>query len=872
MLVKREGGSGVDGSGHGGGAGTGTAGAARGPVDADVAALRAVLGPEARTPVPKAQTGGHHRVEDPETTLARLLPRLADFGITRVARITGFDRAGIEVFTVIRPNARALSVANGKGVTRTASKVSGIMEAIERWHGERPLLPLRFGTAADVAALGARPCLDLPLSRPHPPGEPLYWAPALDLATGAAALVPFDAVDTCWLASRPPSAFFASTNGLASGSHPVEAALHGLCELVEHDSTALFDCLSPDARAARRIAPETAAPEPAALLADLAARNFAVALWETTSDVGVPAFACALSDTEAPRSPAGFGAGCHPDPATAAIRAITEAAQTRLIAMTGTRDDLDPALFAADVALRFRWAVRDTDGPAPRRLAHRRARLHRPPRRPRRHHRRRHPHRRRPRACRRPLPRARPRRDPHPRPRPRDRQRSGRRPPRPPRRPRSGAHAMTAIVFVGPSLAGRPVAVPPGIALRPPATAGDLYRAARAGARVIGLIDGVFEDRPTVWHKEILYALAQGTRVLGAASLGALRAAECAPFGMEGIGTIFARLRDGALEDDHELALAYAPRELDYTPVSEPLVNVRATLDAAVAAGTLTEAQSAALLATALALPYKAITWRRLAATLPDAHRPAFDAWLPEGRVDLKRADALALLDAVAAAETAQPAAAPFTDFSDTRYWRSAVASFERGGTAVPADDQAVLDELRLDPARYHRALVRAYAARAAHDTPLPPETDAAVLLDDLRLDLGLTTAQAFRAWCAATRTRETALADALLAEERLLHALEAAADDLAPAILDALRLDGRFARLDRRAADKRTRLAATPEPVFREADLPALIADLSARARASTDSDDPDVVALSLGLADRRALHRLLAREQAYRTAGGEP
>lgn len=350
----------MDGSGH-------SAQTARsGPIDADIAALRRDLGPDVATPLRKVQ--GHQRSEDPEATLARLLPRLPDFGITRVARITGFDRAGLEVCTAVRPNTRALSVANGKGLTRTAAKVSGIMEAIERWHGEHPLLPLRFGTASDLAPLGARPCPDLPLSRPHPPGDPVVWAPALDLASGEAALVPFDAVDTCWLASRPPSAFFASTNGLASGSHPVEAALHGLCELVEHDSTALFERLPPEARAARRIDPGAVAdPDAAALLVRLATAGFAVALWETTSDVGVPAFACALADAEAPRTPAGFGAGCHPDAGTAATRAITEAAQTRLIAMTGTRDDLDPALFDGGIALRFRWALRDAEGPASRR-------------------------------------------------------------------------------------------------------------------------------------------------------------------------------------------------------------------------------------------------------------------------------------------------------------------------------------------------------------------------------------------------------------------------------------------------------------------------------------------------------------------------
>lgn len=349
----------MDGSGHA------QPTVAGGPVDSDLAALRRSLGPSVRAAVPKV--AHHQRREDPEATLARLLPRLGAFGITRVSRITGFDRAGVEVFTVVRPNSRALAVSNGKGLTRTASKVSGIMEAIERWHAERPLLPLRHGDPEDVAALGAVPCLDLPRARLPLPEGPLLWAPALDLASDAAVLVPFDAVDTAWLAGRPPSAFFASTNGLASGTHPVEAALHGLCELIEHDATALFERLPPEARAARRVDPAAVADEAAAgLLARLAARGFAVALWETTTDVGIPAFACALADTESPRTPAGFGAGCHPDAGTAAVRAITEAAQTRLIAMTGTRDDLDHALFGGDVSLRFRWALRDVAAPAPR--------------------------------------------------------------------------------------------------------------------------------------------------------------------------------------------------------------------------------------------------------------------------------------------------------------------------------------------------------------------------------------------------------------------------------------------------------------------------------------------------------------------------
>lgn len=429
-----------------------------------------------------------------------------------------------------------------------------------------------------------------------------------------------------------------------------------------------------------------------------------------------------------------------------------------------------------------------------------------------------------------------------------------------------------AVVFVGPSLAGVPVSPPPGVTLLPPAEAGDLYRAARRGARVIGLADGVFEDRPTVWHKEILWALAHGTRVLGAASLGALRAAECAAFGMEGVGTIFARCRDGTLEDDHALALAYAPRELDYAPLSEPLVNVAATLGAAEAAGILTADEAAALQAAAEALPYKSVTWRRLADALPAGRRAGFEAWLPAGRVDLKRADALALLDAVATA-VAEPAPAPagFV-LAETRYWQAATAAFDAGAAPVSPADAAVLDELRLDPARYERAVVRAYARRAAAGTALPEDADPATLVEEFRAEHGLATAEAFRAWCAGTRTSPPALAAALAADERLLVALEADAAELAGDVLDALRADGRFERLERRAADKRARLDTAPEPTFRETELPGLVAALSARARARMPGDDPDDVARALGLADRRALHRLLAREEAYRAAGGTP
>src|SRR5205807_2174388 len=107
---------------------------------------------------------------------------------------------------------------------------------------------------------------------------------------------------------------------------------------------------------------------------------------------------------------------------------------------------------------------------------------------------------------------------------------------------------MTAIIFAGPSL---PPRLRPAeeslIGWRPPVRQGEFYRAALARPAVIGVIDGYFEVVPTVWHKEILWAMAQGIYVFGAASIGALRAAELDVFGMRGIGAIYNAFRGGIL-------------------------------------------------------------------------------------------------------------------------------------------------------------------------------------------------------------------------------------------------------------------------------------------------------------------------------------
>jgi len=130
----------------------------------------------------------------------------------------------------------------------------------------------------------------------------------------------------------------------------------------------------------------------------------------------------------------------------------------------------------------------------------------------------------------------------------------------------------------------------------PPAQQGDVYRAAREKPAAIGLIDGLFDQVNAVAHKEILWAMSQGVHVLGGASMGALRAGEFASFGMEGIGTIFEWYRSGLLEDDDEVALLHGPAEDGYIPLSEPMVNIRATLAAAESQGVISRALHGSLL------------------------------------------------------------------------------------------------------------------------------------------------------------------------------------------------------------------------------------------------------------------------------------
>jgi hypothetical protein len=206
---------------------------------------------------------------------------------------------------------------------------------------------------------------------------------------------------------------------------------------------------------------------------------------------------------------------------------------------------------------------------------------------------------------------------------------------------------MSVCVFLGPSLPLDAARGALDVTYLPPAKRGDIMAALDAHSpRAIGLIDGYFEQAPSVWHKEILYALDRGVPVFGAASIGALRAAELAQFGMTGVGRIYQAYVagrfdpfDDPFEDDGEVAVAHGPAELGWTG-TVALVDVRATLAAARDADAVDDDGMRAALAVAKGVFYKDRSWARLIRDLP----PELAAWLPANRVSQKRLDALDLL------------------------------------------------------------------------------------------------------------------------------------------------------------------------------------------------------------------------------------
>ncbi|HXV24206.1 MAG TPA: TfuA-like protein [Alphaproteobacteria bacterium] len=381
---------------------------------------------------------------------------------------------------------------------------------------------------------------------------------------------------------------------------------------------------------------------------------------------------------------------------------------------------------------------------------------------------------------------------------------------------------MSAYVFVGPTLRPDEVAAVSDFVCLPPVAQGDVYRIAQLSPEAIGIIDGFFSGAPSVWHKEILWALSEGIEVFGSASMGALRAAELHRFGMRGIGRIFEAFRDGVLEDDDEVAVVHGPAETGFVPLSEPMVNIRATLAEAEAQGVLSAASRGALEEHAKSLFFPQRNWpavfaggRRLG--IAEGELALLHGWLPGGRIDQKREDALAMLAAMREAPARSDPHRPSFRFEWTHYWDAMFARGRIGGAADEPEavsDRSIVEELRLEGEEVYgrvaaRTLLRLLAGAEARRMGLEPsDQDKRAVLTRLRADLGLFNRAQLQSWLERNHLRP-AMLERLIGEQSRFEALtEMMRTSLDGPLLDELRLNGAYERLAERARGKRRALA----------------------------------------------------------------
>ena len=286
-----------------------------------------------------------HRVKSPEETFEIVSSLTEVAGITRIADITKLDRLNIPVFSCIRPNAAdgAISVYNGKGVTTIAARVSAIMEGLERYSAELQsddsLIVSSYPVLAEKYEI--LDPIELILPNTADPDAVIPWSVCYELLLNETSLaleellVPAAAV----YHPLPPqyySIFRTGTNGIASGNTNEEAIFHALCEVIERDSWSICEA---EKKAGRMII-DIDDSDISGLLHAFEDAGVAVILRDITSDIGLPTIVAVSDDISLKDSALlCLGMGTHSSPKIAALRALTEVAQSRATQIHGARED-----------------------------------------------------------------------------------------------------------------------------------------------------------------------------------------------------------------------------------------------------------------------------------------------------------------------------------------------------------------------------------------------------------------------------------------------------------------------------------------------------------------------------------------------------
>lgn len=447
---------------------------------------------------------------------------------------------------------------------------------------------------------------------------------------------------------------------------------------------------------------------------------------------------------------------------------------------------------------------------------------------------------------------------------------------------------MNVFVFAGPTIPAEEVRAELPATCLPPVSQGDVYRVALEQPVAIGIIDGYFERVPAVWHKEILWALSRGIHVFGAASMGALRAAELEPFGMIGVGRIFDAYRSGELEDDDDVTVMHGDADSGYLQLSAAMVDLRATLARAGAEGCLLADTCRHLERRMKALHYTERSYPALVeaarSEAPEA-ADAFERWLETHRVPQKKRDAVAMLRAMRDLLGSGPSPKAVTfHFEHTDVWDQVSRRSGRQLAAARPDAlplEWLLDEVRLDRRVLETVLAGAFARALALDQaerqgvtvelPLFRQT-----LDGFRRERELLDAGSLSGWMDAQEIGKEEFLALIQHEARVQWMRTLFAPDVDRQLVDTLRLLGRYGALATRGRDKARTLAAlgleNPSIDDVPLDLDALLRWFFTEVHGDPVPANLDLHAVNRGYRDRDSLVQAILREYLYRACRERP
>jgi hypothetical protein len=442
---------------------------------------------------------------------------------------------------------------------------------------------------------------------------------------------------------------------------------------------------------------------------------------------------------------------------------------------------------------------------------------------------------------------------------------------------------MSILIFTGPTISADDAARLLDAVYCPPATQGSIFQAASHHPRVIGIIDGRFESVPSIWHKEILWAMSQGIHVFGAASMGALRAAELSAFGMTGVGSIFEAYANGELEDDDEVAVAHTGSDHGFAAASVAMVNIRATLAAAETSGIISPQTREALQEFAKQHFYADRSYESLLrhcaeVTIENEYR-AFREWLPSGQVDQKRIDAEAMLKAIDEFLRTDPSPLqPRFAFQNTAYWEKLLGTANHNQphfTQQETPGSAVIEELQISGSPYHdvsrTALGRFLAVKESLNEGFDPDhDDVSLATSRFRETHGLLTDSAFQHWLKSNHLDSSQFRRLMHDEARLHWVHGIARNGVWSLLLDQSRVQEQyvplFARAEKKLSVLREHGLLNPSPADTGLKQEQLLAWYFQYCLSASLPQDVTRFALDMGFDDLSQFTRAVAREYCFR------